>query len=60
MDPDDVIVSIELPSTNNAAWIREFVEQVNRQFPAGTDAHVLIDWRSNRRFLTVAKGRPRT
>lgn len=60
MDPADIIASIELPSTNSPDWIHAFVEEVNRQLPAGANAHVLIDWRSNRRFLTVAKGKPRS
>lgn len=59
IDPNDVIAAIELPSTNNSAWVHTFLEQVNRELTAGADARVLVDWRSNRRFLTVARGRPR-
>lgn len=59
MDPNDVIVSIELPSTNNPDWIHSFLDEVNHRLPAAANAHVLIDWRSNRRILTVAKGKPR-
>lgn len=60
MDPQDIIASIELPSTNSPDWIHAFVDQVNRELAGRADAQVFITWRSNRRFLTLAKGKPRS
>lgn len=59
MDPQTIIAAIELPSTNSPAWVHTFVDAVNKELARRAEAHVRIDWRSNRRFLTIAKGRPR-
>ncbi|MCX6024315.1 MAG: hypothetical protein NTZ05_21825 [Chloroflexi bacterium] len=53
--PDDIIAQIELPSSNKAEWIHQFMDEVNRGLAPGKTAKVEVDWRSNRRFLTILK-----
>ncbi|MBI4498862.1 MAG: hypothetical protein HY689_13300 [Chloroflexi bacterium] len=50
-----ILAQMELPSSNRAEDIHRFVTEVNRLLDPEQGVHVVIEWRSNRRFLQVQR-----
>ncbi len=50
---DRIVAQIELPSSNKAEEIHRFIDEINRLLEPKSDVEVILDWRSNRRFLSL-------
>ena len=54
-----MVAQVELPSSNKAEMIHRFIAEVSQRLDPAQGMQVTIEWRSNRRFLSLVQTVPR-
>ena len=53
-----MVAQVELPSSNKAEMIHRFIAEVTERLDPAQGMEVTIEWRSNRRFLSLMQSAP--